>query len=199
MPDLDPDVQAWRAAWLEPTAQSPAPPTEALVRLVRRRGRWLHVTMIAEMAISLIALVAVTAIAVVESDPVERLAMAALAIIAAAAGVFSHVNWRHMQTPIAATTSEYLALAAARCQRLQRGVRAGWAVLAAEALVFVPWLWYRSGTPPSIADWPWNFLAAMLAAGAVAVLLLDRWSRRERRIVEELNEELELVRSARRT
>ena len=104
-----------------------------------------------------------------------------------------------MQTPIAASTAEYLALAAERCRRLQRGVRAGWTVLATEGLVFVPWLWYRSGTPPSIAHWPWNFLAAMLAAGAVAILLLHRWSRRERRIVEGLNEEMELVRSPRRT
>src|SRR5262245_30661058 len=162
------------------------------MRHVRRRGHWFRVTMIIESAIGLTAIAVVTTIAIVRPDPVERLAMAALAIIAAAAVVFSRMNWRH-QTPTTATTAEYLALADDRCRRLQRGIRAGWAVLAAEALVFVPWVWRRSGTPPSFAEWSWSFLAAMLAAGTVVILLFDRWARRERRIVEALKEEMELV------
>lgn len=190
MPDLDADVQAWRAAWLEPAAQSPAPTAEALVRHVRRRGRWIWITLAAESLIALTAIVALSIVAVVNTDPVERLAMVALAIVVAAALVFSHVNWRGMHTPATATTAAYLALADDRCRRLRRAVRGAWALLAGEALVFVPWLWYRSGAPASVFDWPWNFLAAMLAGGAATILLLDRWSRREGRIVAELRREL---------
>ena len=190
LPDLDADVQAWRAAWLEPNAQAPTLPADALVRHVRRRGRWLRISMVGETTVALAAIAAVSTVAVLEPDPVERLAMAALATIAAGALVFGHLNWRGMHTPNSATTAAYLALADDRCRRLHRGVRAGWALLGAEALVFVPLLWYRSGAPASIVEWPWSFLAAMLAGFAAMIVVLDRWSRREHRIVTELRHEL---------
>lgn len=125
--------------------------------------------------------------ALTHPDPIERLAMAALGRVAAGGLRFAVWNWRGAWRPAVNTTATFLRLSHERVPRLRRAVRVGWIVLAAEAAVFVPWVWYRAGSHPAA----WAFLCVMLALGARFLTTAGAWARREAATLEALAWELE--------
>jgi hypothetical protein len=188
MNDCDDNLQAWTAAWQH---SEPVPPADAaLARYVRRRSRLISYWMIGELIVAAVALTAIALIILRRPDPFERLAMGSLGLVCVGAVAFSWWNWRGTTAAVGETTAAYLELSASRLMRLRRALTAGWIILAAELVVFVPWVWYRQLTSSDAAGWwPWAFLAGMAGLGAHGLTLVARWARREAAMVERLRDE----------
>jgi hypothetical protein len=186
--DVDADLQAWRQDWT--TTAEPVEAPERLRRHVRRRSRLIRAWIAGDTVVGLAALAFVGWVAVTVPDPVDRTAMALLAAITVGALGFAWWNWFGTPRPVSETTATFLAVADDRCRSIARAVRAAWVILAAEAVVFVPFVAWNAG-PPRANPGPWLFLTAMLTIGATGCLFLGRWSRREAAIVAELRKQIE--------
>lgn len=189
----DREVQQWMDAWQSAVTEAAGPP-EAIHRHVRRRTRLLWIWLAGEV----VAVAAVTPLlvrAALVGDAIERLAMALLALIAAGAIACSWWNWHGALRVWGETTAAFLELSRRRVERFARAVVIGWVVLAAEVLVFVPWIAYRlygRRTPATqeLQIFSWGLLAALTLLGAVALVGLSLWARRERRHLDELQREI---------
>ena len=189
MSDRDDYLQTWRATWQDTEPEPPA--DEALARYVRGRSRLLSYWMVGELVIAVVGIAALVAVVLRRPDPFERLAMGSLGVMCFAAMAFSWWNWRGVTVAVGATTAAYLDLSALQLARLRRAVTAGWIILGAELVIFVPWLWYRQQVAPDPAAvwWPWAFLAAMAGLGVAGLAGLTRWVRREATVVDRLRAE----------
>ena len=181
----DQELQTWIAEWTagRETLDGPG----AVRDHVRRRTRLLTVWMFVELAIVVSALAFLVQRAATHPDPIERVAMALLATICAFALAFGAWNWQGVWRPAAQTTSEFLELSRDRARRFRRAAHAGWFVLLAQAVVFAPWVWLRSGEQ----QWPWAFLLAMLGGGAMFLVKCARWATGEAKLLDDLARELE--------
>lgn len=131
-----------------------------------------------------------------DPDPVEKLAMGLLTIMAASALALSLWNWRGAIRASARTTSAFVALSLERSRRLRRAVTLGWGILLAELVVFVPWVWHRlyGGLRPPSADaerFGWGLLAGLTMLAVLLLAGLHAWARRDARIMGDLRKELE--------
>lgn len=181
----DHELQAWMADWAAGAERLDAP--EVIREHVRRRTRLLTAWVIGELATVSIIVAFLVRYAVTNPDPIQRVTMALLVTISIGALAFSFWNWRGAWRPSADTTTEFLAVSRNRLRRFRRAARAGWIVLLAEAVVFVPWVWLRAG-----ARWDaWAFLCAMLASGAWFLVKSARWAAREGELLDELAHELD--------
>ncbi|HSC28191.1 MAG TPA: hypothetical protein VLD67_13010 [Vicinamibacterales bacterium] len=190
----DHELQQWIDVWHADTGETAAP--EAIRAHVRRRSILLRVWIATEIVLCLFLLGFVVHRAVTHPDLLEKLAMALLALIAASAGALSWWNWRGALRAAAETTAAFLALSAERSRRLRRAISIGWGILAAEILVFVPWVWYRlygGLQPPSAAAerFGWGLLAGMTVLAVLFLAGLHAWARREARLLDELRREVE--------
>ncbi|MDH4179042.1 MAG: hypothetical protein OEV33_00915 [Armatimonadota bacterium] len=150
--------------------------------------------MLGDIVVAAVALVFLAHRALTQPDPIEKLAMSLLALVVIGISLFEGWTWRGRLRPSAETTSTYIAIALDRSLRLQKSLRAGWPLLAAEVLIFTPWIWYQlhaDGTAPSYQRslFAWGFLIAMVGTGALAVSVLQRWAKRDARRLEELRRE----------
>jgi hypothetical protein len=148
-----------------------------------------------EVVIALLAVAFLLHRTFTDPDPVEKLAMGLLTVAVVAVMWFEGWNWRGTLSPSAESTSAFLAIALDRSRRLQRSLRAGWVLLAAEVLIFAPWIWYNLlGAEGSSrferSLFAWGLLASMGSAGALALLLLQRWARRDAANLGSLRKEL---------
>jgi hypothetical protein len=162
---------------------------------VRQRERLLRSWLFGDIVVALGSLAFLVHRAFTQPDPIEKLAMSMLALAVVGISFFEGWNWRGGLENCAETTSTYLAIALDRSRRLQRSLRAGWPLLAAEVLVFAPWVWYQlhgDGSTPSFEQtlFGWGFLTAMVSAGALALSLLQWWVRRDAHGLEDLRREL---------
>jgi hypothetical protein len=187
---IDVDLQALKDDWTASPAALRETTPERVRRHVRHRSRLFLVWIVGEAVVGFGMLAFLAWMAVARPDPVERLAMVLFAVITVGALAFACWNWLTGRPPVTETTATYLAVSEQRCRALSRAVRAAWVILAAEAVVFVPFLGYTVGSPASRPA-PWLFLAVMLAAGAGASDVLGRWTAREKRIVDEMRRDLE--------
>jgi hypothetical protein len=189
----DRELQQWIETW-QADEEAPAAP-EAIRRHVARRSAMLAATVTGEVLLGAGMLAFLLHRVVTQPDPVEKVAMGLLALIALAAGGFSLWNWRGAIRSTAGTTAAFLALSADRSRRLRRAIRVGWAILAAEIAVFVPWVSHRlyggAGSPSAGAEWfAWSFLASLTALAVALLTGLHAWARREARILDDLRREL---------
>jgi hypothetical protein len=113
----------------------------------------------------------------------------------AAIAAFEVYNWRGTLGASAGTTSAHLSLALDRSRRLQKGLRAGWPLLASEVAVLAPWIWYQlhgNGATPTIGQslFGWGLLISLTGAGGLALILLQRRARRDAASLESLRWEI---------
>jgi hypothetical protein len=192
--DTEIDLQALIADWQTPPA--PATPAAEIRAYAQRRSRLLVAWMTGELLIGSAVLSFLVHRISTQTDPIERLAMGLLATITAGAMAFGWWNWRGAVRASAQDTRTFVALSTERARRFARNIRASWVVLAAQAVVFIPWLRHRlyaDGPAPSRTTEfaTWGFLIAMLALGAVFVLALQAWARRDAAAFAQIRRELE--------
>jgi hypothetical protein len=190
----DREWEQWLDAW-RTDAGTPAAP-EAVVDAMRRRGRLIASWFAGEVAIGLGFAVLLVHRAVTHTDPVEKLAMGLLALIAAGAVVASWLTWRDTLRASAETTAAYVALSLKRSARVRRWIAAGWVILVSEVVVLAPWIWYRlygGPEPPGagVERFAWGWLAGVAALAAGFLASAGVWARRNERSVRNLAKELE--------
>jgi hypothetical protein len=194
----DRELQQWMEMW-KTTADTADRSPEAIHRYVRQRSRLLRIWLAAEWAV-VVAIAPLLIRTAIVGDAVERVAMGLLAAIAAGALVFSWWNWRGVAYASAESIAACLLLSQLRVHRLRRAVGAGWFVLAAEVLVFVPWIAYRlhggvQPAPPSSVVFGWTLLTAMTFLGAGCLAALSQWARNEAARLDSLRQELDNLRA----
>ena len=183
------DLQNWIREWQD-TEPASRPAPAALARHVRRRSRQLAIWIASEAVVGVIGLIVVGYLALTLRDPIERLAMALLALACAGSLVFGWLNWRGAIASVGETTAAYLDTSVRRLERIQRAVHGGWILFAAELAVMTPWVWYRRSQLPEPAPlWPWVLLIVMGAGAVVCLILAGRWLRRERSMIDRLRSE----------
>jgi hypothetical protein len=182
---LDAELAGWSRTWQAGGTGQPID-AAAVRRQVRRRTRRFRLAAVAEAAVCLGMFGFLAWFARHAADTWDLVAAALLAALCVAALLRSlQVAKRHW-APAGESTADYLTLMVRRCRAMRIQVRVGWAVLAVEVAVFVPWiartLHRRHGSPVPIdaALAAWGLLAA--ATGAAVVLLVAlRWrNERER-------------------
>ncbi len=188
----DREWQDWARDWQ--AAESATPASDAIRQYVHHRSRLLRIWRAGEALVAAVFLPFLVHRAVTHTDPLERLAMAMLALITVGAIAFSWWNWRGATRTAGETTTSFVALSTERARRLLRGIAFGWLILAGEVAVFVPWVWHRLygiGTTPSTLAvvLTWAFLALMTASGASYLVWLRRWARRDIAAFEALERE----------
>ena len=189
----DREWQQWIGAWQADSEPSAAP--EAIVDYVRRRGRTIATWFAGEVAVGLGFAVFLVHRVVTHPDPIEKLAMGLLALIAAGAVVASWLIWRDMLRASAETTAAYVALALTRSARVRRWIAAGWVILVSEVLVLTPWVWHRlygGPQPPSAGAerFAWGWLAGITILAVCCLAVLEVWARGDRVRLRELTEEV---------
>jgi hypothetical protein len=193
-PSVDRELNAWMDDWQADAAAGPA--AQQIRDYVHRRSRLLRIFFVTDTLIGIGFAAFLVHRAVTHPDPFEKLAMSLLAVIAVGATVFGWINWRGAIVARGEDTATFMALAVSRIRRMQRSVRAAWCVLGAQFLVFTPWVWHRvysdPASPPSNTDqlMSWGLLAVMMSLALAFVLAVQRWARREARIVRDLQREL---------
>lgn len=182
------DLHGWIRDWQTPSTASP-PQVHALIAHVQRRSRQIMWSLAAETVIGGVGLIVVTWFALTWNDPVERVAMATLAVVCAAALVFTWMNWYGTTRAVGESTAAYLDLSLRHLVRITRALRFGWALLIAETLVMAAWIGYRATLAAEPAWWPWLWLAGMSGSATVALFGAGRWLARENAIVRRLMED----------
>lgn len=196
MTSTDREMQQWMDTWQAQAAgQAPGAP-EAIRSHVERRSRLLSIWVGGEVILTVAIFAFLMHRVATDPDPVEKLAMGLLALIAASALALSLWNWRGAIRASARTTSAFVALSLERSRRLRRAVNLGWGILLAELVVFVPWMWHRlyGGSRPPSADAErlgWGLLAGLTMLALLLLAGLHAWSRRDARIMDDLRKELE--------
>ncbi len=180
-------IDEWQADRLPPLA------VESVAARVRRRARKLKIWAAGEAIVGVTALAAVAHRAIVDPDPLEKLAMSLLGAIAIGALAFSWWNWRGMFRVSNASTAAFLEYSARRARQWQRYLRAGWIILLAEVAVFVPWVRHRvsvAGDAAAAAWFGWSLLVVMVTLAIAFMLVAQRSVRREMDQLAALDEEL---------
>lgn len=188
-------IGEWMADWQEDTTAVRPSPAEEIRVHVKRRERLLMGWLAGDVVVGVGCSTLLLHRAATHPDPVEKLAMGLLLLAVLAMCVFEGHTWRGALGSSAETTATYLALALDRSRRLQRSLRAGRPLLAAEVAVFAPWTWYQlygnGGVPAAERSvFAWGLLVAMTAIGALALVLAQRWAAREAADLESLRREL---------
>ena len=194
------ELSAWMEDWRSPDpGDTPveAPhrlATAAILRQVKRRSLGLKLLTAGEVTFVTGVVIALTLFALRHPNPFDVAAMASLCLLAVGAVVFSFWNRRGLWRPVAETTAAYLALALQRARRRQEGLRAARWLLAAETVIFIPWIWH---TLHSAGTWHPGMLHVVLAYGYLALVVgvaaaslhwLERLTRRELAAFSEFHE-----------
>ena len=189
----DRELQQWLDVWQ--TASEPQTGPEAIRDYVARRSLMLALWFYTEIVIGAVGLVLLLHRALTGTDPVEMLAMGALAAIAGGSLLFSLWNWRKGLRASSGTTADFVALSIDRVRRMRRAIRFGWGILVCEVVVFVPWIWrqlYAGQQPPSAGaeQFAWGLLLGLTTFALMLLVGLQRWISRESRILDGLRQEL---------
>jgi hypothetical protein len=193
--DQDADFAQWSREW-----QASAPRQDATAEQIRRyvhqRGRLMLGFIVADILIVAVALPVLAYYAWRATGTIERTAMLALVAVVVAAACFGWWNWRGVWRSTAATTTEFILMAAARHHRMRTAVRAAWILLAVQLAIFTVWVWarlYSGGRRPDASEelFAWIWLAGFSIAFTVSLARFSRWLTRDRAKFEALRGELE--------
>lgn len=195
--DPDPNFAKWAQDW-QADARAPhdAASAERIRQYVNRRGSMVRSFFVSDFVIGAIALPFLIYFSATARNEVERASMISLISITVAAIGFGWWNWRGVLKASAATTAEYLAISAERLRRMRLAWRIGWAVLTAEVVVFVIWIWdyLHSGARPhdvGAERFAWGWLAGFTLVAIVSLLWFGRWLTRDTERFEALRRELD--------
>jgi hypothetical protein len=164
----------WSREWQTTGTSAPAPAAE-IRDYVRRRGSVVRSFLVADLAIGAVMLPVLVFLAIRADQPVERVAMLALATITIGAVAFGWWNWRGIISSSAVSVSEYVALSLERLRRMRLAWRFAWVVLASEVIVFT--IWIRD--QPSAGVFAWAWLIGFSLAAAIGLVVFGRWLRRD--------------------
>jgi hypothetical protein len=180
--DRELDWQVLASDWQ--ALEQPLPPQslERLAARVRARGRLLATWVIGECTIAVVAIAVLLRLAINANDLANSVAMWSLTAIAASTTAFGLWNWRGAWRPVAASQQAYIDLSIARCARMRRAASAGYWVLAAEVVCFVPWIaagLINSGAGLRGYAAAYLYLGAFVAGAILALRAIHRWVARE--------------------
>jgi hypothetical protein len=190
------DLREWIDDWqAETEGARPKTAAEEIRVHVRKRERMLWWWIVMEFMIAIGAFMFLVHRAITDPDPMEKVAMGLLALAVVGVSWFEGWNWRGTLRPSAENTSAFLAIALDRSRRLERSLRAGWVLLAAEVLIFTPWIWHNlrdldADTRFERSVFAWGLLISMMGAGALALFFMQVWARRDAAGLETLKREL---------
>jgi hypothetical protein len=189
----DQELRAWIDEWQ--ADQLPPLAVDTLAARVRRRARTLKIWAVSEAVVGASALAVVSYRAVVDPDPLEKLAMSLLAAIAIGALAFSWWSWRGIFRASGESTTAFLEYSVQQTRRWQRYLRTGWLILVAEVAVFVPWIQHRlaqtdEAARPGAAAFAWGLLTLMVTLAIVWMSVAQRYLRREMEQLAALREEI---------
>ena len=191
----DREFQQWSKEWQAGTPRDIS--TEEEIRhYVKRRSGLLWSFFVTDFVIGGIALPVLVYLGVMAQTDAERWAMFGLAYVTFAAVCFGWWNWRGVLRSSAASTADYLAISAERLRRMRIAWRLGWAILAAQVILFTFWIWdhlYSGVRVHDAADerFAWSWLAGFTLAAIVGLLWFGRWIDRDAARFEALRRELE--------
>ena len=184
----DRELQQWMQVWR--SGAEPAASAESIHRYVMRRRRLFGIWVAVDLAIVAGGYVLLASAFMARPDPIDRAAVAVLAILVTGALALSWRTWRGMLRTPGETTAAWLAQALERTRVLRRAVTGGWWLLAAELALFIPWIAFRlisHGVQPVFA---WGLLAAVTAFAVAFLLGVGRWARREAETLERIGRDL---------
>jgi hypothetical protein len=195
MDDKHTDFAEWARAW-QGDAPQPTATVEIIRDYVRRRGHLVRAFIFADLAIGAVALPLLGSLAWTAQTHIDRWSMIGLAAITLAAMAFGWWNWSGVRRASTATTANYISVSSERLRRMRIAWRAGWAVLAAELVVFTIWIpdrLYAGGEPSDFSErFAWTWLAGFTMAAAISLLWFGRWLTRDADRFERLRTDLEL-------
>jgi hypothetical protein len=188
------DFATWARTWQDDTR---APASDAQIRdYVTRRGGTVRMFMTVDAIIGAVALPVLGYLWWVADNDVERLSMIGLASITVAAVAFGWWNWSAVVRAAAVTTADFIVVSSERLRRMRLVSRAGWAVLAAELVVFCIWTRHRlygAGVPvdPAAERFAWLWLGGFTIVAAISLLWFGSWLTRDAERFDKLRRELE--------
>ena len=195
MDDKHTDLAEWTRAW-QADAPQPTATVEIIRDYVRRRSRLVRAFILTDLAIGAVALPILGYLASKAETHVDRWSMIGLATITISAIAFGWWNWSGVPRAATGTTAEYVTVSGERLRRMRIAWRAGWAVLAAEIIVFTIWIrdrLYASGDPTDAAErFAWTWLAGFTMVAAISLLWFGRWLTRDADRFRRLRSELQL-------
>ncbi len=182
-------TEEWQAT------EVPGVPPDRIRDYVRQRSRLLALWIASEAIVGVAGLTFILYLVVVESDRVHQVLMLALALAVVALLAFDAWNWRGTLRASAEDTATFLTLSMERLGRFRRAIRMSWLFLAVQVVVFTPWIWYRlygREVFPTVRQqvFAWGLLIGLSVAAAVWTLLVTRWVKRDRQVLEGLAREL---------
>ena len=186
--DRELDWQALAQDWQALECPLPASALEQLAARVHARGRLLAFWAIGECAVAVVALAVLLRLAINADNLPDQLAMWSLSAVGIGAAAFGLWNWRGAWRPVGASQQSYLDLSMARCARLRRAVAAGYWVLVAEVVCFVPWIaagLITAGAGMRAYVGAYLYLAVFVVGAIVFLRALQRWVTREELAIRE--------------
>ena len=161
-----------------PGAVDPA----VILRQVKRRSLGLKLLAGGEILLVAGALAGLILFAVRHPDPMDVAVMSTFCLLALGSLAFSFWNRRGQWSPATESTAAYLELARSRARRRHAALRFSRWLLAAETLLFLPWIWLtlRAGRLDLIRyATAYGFLALVVGTVAALIAWLERRTRRE--------------------
>lgn len=189
MTDSDRELQQWIDEWQ--ATELPGPPAPAMRDYVGRRSRLLQIWLVAEAAIIVVSVAVLLLYIAAHDNAVERSTMLLLLAIVLAVSAFEWWNWRGMLRASAEDTATFVRLSLERLRRVRRAITVSWIVLAAQVIVFTPWIWSRTAASTMGARLlAWGWLLGFTVATVVGILFVRRWVGRETQLLQSLAREL---------
>ena len=193
--EADPELRGWMDDW----RNDPEPAEEAraaILRHVKRRSRRLVLFMVGDLAFAAGFLYLLGGFTLRADEPQDfalGLAASVLTVICLGLGMW---NRRGLWRPPTGTTRACLDLSVLRCRRSLRAIGYGYAVLAVELLLLVPWALITIQRDPArrpLGLDPYLYTAGLMAILFGTFIIGFEWYRR--RVRQELRELEELSRS----
>jgi hypothetical protein len=179
------ELDVWRDAWQAPEETTPLPAAFDLRKETRRQERNLRARYIFSCVFAL-GLLIFSVYAV--HRHMQGLLWAAVVWLTTFIAIgFSIWNWRTLWNATSASTSEFAALYEKRCFATLRAVRFGYAFLAMQLAIVIPWLswdFYRGGTSGNFGIVP--YLRSMAVLVCLSAAFIFSFARARRRTLIEL-------------
>jgi hypothetical protein len=179
------ELDVWRDAWQAPREAPPVVAKYDLRRETRRQERWLRARYVFSCVFALGLLI--FSVYAVHRNMQGLLWAAVVWLTTFIALGFSIWNWRTLWNATSASTSEFAALYEKRCLATLRAVRFGYAFLAMQLAIVIPWLswdFHRGGTSGNFGLVP--YLRSMGLLVCLSAIFIFSFARTKRRTLMEV-------------
>jgi hypothetical protein len=167
------DLERWAKAWRESEPlRSPLTEARSIVAGVRRRTRARAVVFALECGIAVVGLAVVVHLGWVNARPMDRPFAALVGVAIVAFSLFGAWNARGTWRPQRASVRGFIAMEVRRGHRLRAALSAGWALLVAMIVGYVPWILWRVEAPRR--SYAFALLGALTVFEVVVLLALAR-------------------------